>query len=215
MSGRTTHIPGYTTPKADLQRWGFVTTRPFGFAGANLHIENATLTGGNDTILRVRGDTPDFYGTMVMRDITVRANKGDVMAFVHTKNPRFDYVYDVLTPTRMVIEDIVLENPGRLNLHIGAGFDPDSYGPVAVRNSGPIGRVATSSRSLDFSGCHFADAEFQVRPGAQVNLRNCVFTGKNVGLKQEDLGVASGNVRTPDAQMEFPPEYLNPNRYDR
>ena len=214
MSGQSTNIPGYVTPDADLQAWHFRSIRPFGFSGANFHIENVTVNEASGGILSVRGDIGDFYGTVVLRDVTVRRNEGDVRLVNHSINPDFDFAGEVRTPDRMIIEDVRLENPGRMNLNIGDGFDSGAYGPVYVRNTGPIGEVYTSASLLDFTGCLVEDSEFETGPGALVNFKNCTFTGKNSGLSEENIGKARGNARNRGSEVSLPLEYLNPEYYD-
>ncbi len=208
MSGQSTDVPGYVTPDADLQAWHFRSIPPFGFSGANFHIENVTINEASG-ILSVRGDIGDLYGTIVLSDIIVRRNDGDVTVVNHAIDSDFDFAGEVRAPDRMIIEDVGLENSGRLNLNIGRGFETGTYGPVFVRNTGPVGEVYTSSSSLSFSDCTVADAEFEVAAGAQVNFRNCTFSGSSAGLTEADIGAATGNVKARGASVSFPIDYLN------
>lgn len=209
MSGQSTNIPGYVTPDADLQAWHFRTIRPFGFTGGNLYIENVTVNEASGGILSVRGDIGDLYGTIVLRDITIRRNKEDVHLFNHSINPDFDFASEVRTPDRMIIEDIGLENPGRLTLNVGSGFDSSTYGPVDVRNSGPFGDVQSSSTSLTFSGCQIKDAQFRTEPGALIHFRNCTFLGEIYGLDETNIGTAFGNVKTGEGGVSYPVNLLH------
>lgn len=214
VSGRSTDIPGYVTPNANLQEWGFRTIRPFGFSGANFHIENVTVSRGIGGILAARGDIGDLYGTVTLRNITVRDNEGDVRLFNHSIDPDFDYASEVRTPGRLLIEDVHLENPGRFSLEIGQGFKGGSYGPVLIRNSGPFGNIHSSSSSLSFTGCSFEDAEFEVDQGALVRIDNCTFYGKNSGLREDRIGSATGNIRARGAEVSFPIRFLNNELYE-
>ena len=208
MSGQSTNIPGYTTPDADLQAWSFRTIQPFGFTGSNLHIENATVIATR-SILAVRGDIGHLGGTVVLRGITVRRNAGDVTLLTHSVNPDFDFACEPVVPDRLVVEEIALENPGRLNLLLGRGFDATSYGPVEIRNTGPLGQVHAASARTRFVNVAFQNASFSGGPGAILNFHGCTFSGSNSGLGAEQVGTAIGNVRTRGAEVSFPIEYVN------
>lgn len=207
MSGKSTDLPGYVTPDADLQEWGFRTARPFSFSGANVHIENVTVNAGSGGILSARGDIGDLYGKIVLRDVVVRRNEGDVAVVDHSINPDFDFAGDVRVPDIMIIDNVTLENPGRLTLNAGEGFEGGTYGPVSVRNSGPFGGIYSASSSLTFSGCLLEDTEFETEPGSWVTIRNCTLSGTVTGLDEDNLGSATGNIRTEGAEAGFPMEY--------
>ncbi len=214
VSGLSTYVPGDSTPDADLQEWGFTARRPFGFSGANLHIENCVVDTAGGGILGARGDVGDLYGSVVLRDIHVRRNEGDVTVFAHWIDSDFDYAHEVRTPDRLIVEDVRLENPGRLRFNIGSGFDGGAYGPVDVRNTGPIGHVQTSSEWTRFADCRFEDAGFSVQEGGFVNIRNSVFAGAATDLSEDRIGKALGNVREPGAELSFPLEYVNSAVYE-
>lgn len=209
VSGRSTNIPGYVTPDANLQEWGFRTIRPFGFSGANFHIENVTISGGSGGILSARGDIGDLYGTVTVQNITVRDNEGDVRLINHSINPDFDFASEVRSPGRLLVEDVHLENSGRLTLKLGDGFEGGTYGPVIVRNSGPFGEIHSTSVSLRFTGCSFENAEFNIEQGSLVRIHDCTFYGSNSGLDKDRIESASGNIRARGAEVSFPIQYLN------
>ncbi|MEX2574010.1 MAG: glycosyl hydrolase family 28-related protein [Balneolaceae bacterium] len=227
LSGQSTTIPGYVTPEADLQQWQFQTIRAFGYAGANLHVENVTINqaggriptertemeqlyGAIGGVLSVRSDIGDLYGTVVLSNITVLSNDGDVRVFNHTIAPDFDFAGEVRVPERMIIEDIHLERPGNIHLEIGRGFDSGSYGPVEVRGTGPIGDVYSASRSLTFLNCVFQDAVFETEEESWVHIRGCTFFGNNRGLDASTIGSARDNLEARGAEVSFPVEYSNP-----
>lgn len=230
LSGRSTWIPGYVTPDADLQAWHFETVRAFGFAGVNFHAENITInqTGGRipeertemeelygaiGGVLSVRSDIGDLYGRVVLRNITILENEGDVRIFNHTIEPTFDFAGEVRVPDRMIVEDIVLERPGNMLFEFGAGFEEGSYGPVEIRNTGPIGDIYSTSRSLTFSSCVFRNATFEVKDHSLVHFSNCTFYGSNTGLDAASIGSARGNRRGQGSAVDFPINYLNPELY--
>lgn len=218
VNGLSVRVPGDSTPDADLQAWEFAPRRPFGFSGANLHIENCTVDTGRGGIFGARGDTADLYGTIVLRDITVRRNQGDVQVFQHWVDQNFDYGYDVRVPDNVIVEDIYLENPGRLRFNLGRHggpvFEGGSYGPAIICNTGPIGQLQAASETIDVSGCVFQDASFDFAEGSILNVRDCTFADENTGLGEEQLGVAMGNVKKQGAEVAFPIEYVNSEFYE-
>lgn len=214
MSGRSTHIPGYVTPDADFQAWHFRNVLPFGFAGVNFYVENVTVNGASGAIFAGRGDIGDMYGEIKLRDINIKGNDGNVTLINHSIDPSFDFAGEVRTPDKMIIEDVSLENPGRLNLIIGRGFDSGTYGPVFLRNSGPFGDVFSAGSSLTFSSCRIEDGKFEAEPGTLVNFRNCIFFGSSHGLSEENIGTANDNIINKGAEVSFPIEYLNKDIYD-
>ncbi len=208
LTGESVRVPGDSTPKADLQNWHFAPRSAMAFNGANFHVEAVTVLGGRRGILAARSDVGDLYGTIVLRDVVVRENKGDVVMFRHTVSPDFDFASDVGVPDKLLIENVRLENPGRLGMILGRGFqDRGGYGPVHVRNTGPIGNVFTASRDTSFTGCKLEGSEFTATPDARVNLRDCVLAGKITGLDKANVGVAEGNTAKPGAEVLFPLEY--------
>lgn len=212
-NGLSVAVPGDGTPAADLQAWEFRPRQPFGLAGANMLVENSTVDRAVGGIFRVRSDVGDLYGNIVLKNIAVRRNGADVLLFNHTIDPDFDYAHDVRVPDHVIIEDITLENPGRLHLNIGEGFRGGAYGPVEVRNTGPLGNVFSTSPSTTFLNSTFEDARFTIPDGAYVNFRNSVFSGDNADLNPDRIGVATGNVTTPGATVPFPLDHLNATLY--
>jgi len=213
LSGRSVHVPGDSTPEADLQQWHFRPRVPFNFSGANVHIENCTVDGASGGILSARGDVSHLYGRVVLRGIHVRNNEGGIRVFNHWRDRNFDFAHELPVPDLLVIEDITLENPARVSFAFGNGFEGGQYGLVRVRNVGPIGQVQSSSRVLDFMDCTFLDTEFDVEPGSLVNLRNSLFAGASSGLDPAKIGRAQGNALRVNATTDFPLDYLNEAEY--
>lgn len=215
VSGLSVRVPGDSTPDADLQAWEFSPRRPFGLSGANMHVENSVIDKASGGIFGARADIGDLYGTIVLKNIVVRRNDGDVRLFHHHIDPDFDYAHKVRVPDNVIIENISLENPGRLLLNIGSGFDGGTYGPVHVRNTGPIGDVSSTSPSTNFLNCTFEDAEFELAGESFVTIRNSTFFGDNHGLNEDYIGIATGNIRKNTASVSFPLEFFNKDVYTR
>lgn len=230
MSGRSTLIPGYVTPDADLQEWRFQTIRAIGFAGANLRVENVTINqhdsrppqerttddqlyGAIGGVISVRSDIGDLYGTIILRDIDVVGNMENVRIFNHTIDPEFDYAREIRVPGKMILEDIQLQGGGNVQMEIGKGFNPGSYGPIEVRGIQSISKVYSTSESLLFSNCSFQDAEFEVDADVSITFRHCEFYGENKGLNRSDMRSASENLQATGAEVSFPLEFRNPSLY--
>jgi hypothetical protein len=210
FSGVSTFVPGYTTPKADIDNWEFRPSKAIGFSGANLRVHNCVFHG-DAAIFVGRGDTGDLYGKIELKDITVYGNTGDILLFWHKISPKFDFAHQVRVPGQVIIEDISLENPGKLNMTFGQGL---KGGMVEVRHTGPIGNVYTSGDSSTFINCRFEGSTFNVPAGSHVNLINNVFSGSITGLTTDHLGRSSGNVIKRGGVVSFPLDYINPEAYD-
>ena len=183
VTGMSVDVPGDSTPEADISAWEFQPRRPFGFSGANLLIENATVHQAAGGILGGRADTGDLYGDITLRNIVVRGNTGDVNVFMHAKAGDFDYASEVKSPSLLLIENIRLENPGKLNFpRIGGGFEGGSYGPVLIRDSGPIGYVHSASARLEIRDSVLSETRFDIEEGATLILRGNEMIGETSGL---------------------------------
>lgn len=172
VAGMSTDVSGDSTPYADISAWKFRSRRPFGFSRANLLIEHATIHRASGGILSGRTDTGDLYGNIALRNIIVRGNTGDLNVFTDTKAGDFDYASEVKSPCLLLFENICLENPGSLNFfQTGGGFDGGSYGPVIIRESGPIGYVYSSSRRLEIRNSMLYGSRLELLCGAELILR--------------------------------------------
>ncbi len=208
LSGLSVHVPNDSTPDADLQAWIFRPRTALSFNGANIHIEKVAVAGGAGSVMGARSDIGDLYGNITLRDVDIRGNDGDVQLFSHSISAGFDYAHDVKVPARLLIENIVLENPGGLRMVFGSGFGDRVYGPVSVRNA-TLSSVFTASADTRFSECIFADGSFNTTQDARVHLLNSVFNGRNQGLESSNLGIAAGNAAAKDAECSFPLTYRN------
>lgn len=212
LSGLSVHVPNDSTPRADLQAWGFRPRTALSFNGANLHIQNVTVIGGGGGIMSARSDIGDLYGNIVLRDVTVRGNEGDVTLFSHSISEGFDYAHDVKVPARLTIENVVLENPGGVRLTLGSGFGERPYAPTHVRNA-EVAAVYSASPSTNFTECVFRNCGFSLTGDARVNFRLCTFAGETAGLTTDNIGVATGNVAFTDAVCAFPLDFVNESEY--
>lgn len=203
MSGMSVHVPNDSTPRADLQAWEFSPRPALGFNGANFHIENVIVAGGASSVMSARTDIGDLYGVVVLRDVALRGNSGDVQLFEHTIHPFFDYAHEVRRPDRLTVENITMENPGAVRLAFGGGFGELPYGPVYVRNA-PISQVFTASPETHFSECAFDGAKISPTKTARIHFRNCRFIGENTGLTKENVAFATGNSAENGASCSFP-----------
>ena len=208
MSGLSVSIPFDSTPRADLQAWEFRARGAMSFNGANFSIQNVTINQGAGGVMGARTDIGDLYGNIVLRDITIRQNKGNALLFYHHIDSNFDYGHEVKVPSKLTIENISLENPAQVQLMLGNGFGNRPYGPVYVRNTN-VGNVFSASPETHFYQCHFIDSGFNVTEAARLHFWNCTFSGNCAGLRKENIGIATGNMARQGAKCSFPIEYLN------
>ena len=205
LSGESVFVPNDSTPNADLQNWRFGSRGAMNFNGANFHLEHITVIGGRGGILAARSDVGDLYGTITLRDVTVRGNEGNVTLFQHSVSPSFDFASRVGVPSQLIIENARMENPGKFELRLGQGFDGrGGYGPVHVRNAVPIGNVHTTSRELSFTECTLVASHFDASNDARVNFRHCVFEGEISGLDPSAIGIATGSLVRSGEAAPFP-----------
>ncbi len=201
----STYIPGYMTPAADLQSWGFHSVSAFGFAGVNITIEDCIIETARIGIFDARPDVADLYGEIVLNNIMVTGNRGDVSLFRHRIDQDFNYVYDVRGPDRLIIDNVGMENPGRFSINV----DPPAYRTIEINNTGPIGSVHSSAQELTFNEASLNNATFSIREGSVVNFINCHFSGKISGLNAVRLGRMEGNQTEEGTTLSLPIQ--NPN----
>jgi len=122
LNALSTFIPGYRTPKADMDNWGFRPEAAFAFAGSNIFIENCRIYNGS-VLFCGRGDIGDLYGTITLKDIVVNADR-DVTLFSHGISDKFDYAHKVRTPDRVVIENVFINKPNKLKIYTNGFGNP-------------------------------------------------------------------------------------------
>lgn len=122
INALSTFIPGYRTPKADMDNWGFRPEGAFAFAGSNIFIENCRIYNCY-AVFCGRGDIGDLYGTITLKDIVVSADK-DVILFAFPVSDKFDYAHKVRTPDHVVIENVFINKPNKFKMQISGLGDP-------------------------------------------------------------------------------------------
>ncbi|OGV36375.1 MAG: hypothetical protein A2020_02555 [Lentisphaerae bacterium GWF2_45_14] len=138
INALSTFIPGYRTPKADMEKWGFQPEPAFAFGGGNIFIENCRIY--NCLILFVaRGDIGDLYGTITLKDIVIESG-GDVTVFAHGISDKFDYAHKIRVPDRIIIENVFVNSPWKLKISVD-GFNGIPYGQFYLRNCDQTGGV--------------------------------------------------------------------------
>jgi len=106
VTGRTTSIPGYRTPLADIQQAEFVNSNAFGFSGSNIHIKNCHISECS-CILTGRSDVPHLYGNISIVDCNVEnANPSVCVIYGPYVSSSFDFVYPPRLATNLLIRDI-------------------------------------------------------------------------------------------------------------
>jgi len=138
LNALSTFIPGYRTPQADLEKWGFRPEGAFAFSGGNISIENCRVYNCS-SLFSARGDIGDLFGTISLKDIVIEA-EGDVSLFSHKAFGDFDYAHPVRFPDRIVIENVFINKPHRLTLSVD-GFKDKPYGRFYIKNCEFSGKI--------------------------------------------------------------------------
>jgi hypothetical protein len=131
LNALSTFIPGYRTPKADLEKWGFRPEAAFAFCGGNIFIENCRVYNCS-SLFTARGDIGDLFGTISLKNIVIEAER-DVSLFSHKIFGDFDYAHPVRTPDRVIIEKVFINKPYKFDLSID-GFYGRPYGRFHIQD---------------------------------------------------------------------------------
>lgn len=207
IQGLSTYIPGYCTPQADTEKWDFTPRTAFCFGGGNIYIENCRVYNTN-SILDLRGAEADLSDSSItIKDVTVTNDK-DVSIINQSINRNFDFAHKILLPKKVIIENIRINEPHRLHFRVDVPDDL-SYGDIYIRNCRALGEFKVNAESVSFVDCLFKNPTFKVGKGTLCDFKGCVFTGKASGLAEENIGVATGNVKKKGANVPFPLEYKN------
>ncbi|MFA6104901.1 MAG: glycosyl hydrolase family 28-related protein, partial [Victivallaceae bacterium] len=200
----STDIPGYRTPKADVSKWSFIPTVALNFGGGEITVENCRFynCGG---VLSGRSDIGDFSGTIFLKNLTI-ASTNDVTLFHFGYNKNFDYAHQIRVPEHIIIEDVKMISPYRLNLQ---SLSP-APSRITVKDCERLGDINLARTEITFSGCEFADSVFTLGTGGIVNLRDCIFSGQIKGLTSSGIGYARDNLCRKGTTPGLPLNYVNP-----
>ena len=122
----TTWIIGFRTPKCDPNKLIRNPGPAVVVAGENITIENCKVFNPR-FILCNREDVGDFGGQIILRNIAVFNTKpGKTIAVNHTVSPEFDYAHKVITPQRVLIDNVTVSEGSTLQVNI-AGADSSVY----------------------------------------------------------------------------------------
>jgi hypothetical protein len=204
----STSIPGYCTPKADVSKWSFVPSTALAFGGGEITLENCRIYNCN-TILSVRGDTGDLSGTISLKNLSINSS-GDVNVIAFAPDKDFDYAHQVRVPEHIIVEDVKINAPYRLNFQ---SISPARY-RITIKDCEQIGNVSLARTEITFSGCEFIDSVFNAGPGGIVNLRDCIFSGQIKGLTAGNIGYSSNNLARKNTTAGLPLNYVNPAMFE-
>lgn len=188
----STEIPGYCTPQADLKAWRFVPTAALVFSGGNFFIENCQIYNPA-VILSSRGDIGDFFGDIVMQNVTVHADRAVTLLHM-SASPTFDYAHVIRVPDKVVLENIRKTGPG--GFLFSTNLDQRADSPrfeVVMRNVEPLASVICGNPMV-FDSCLFQDAKFQL---GEALFRFCTFTGTSSGLEKFVSPQSTANRNAP------------------
>ncbi|MGE4564866.1 MAG: glycosyl hydrolase family 28-related protein, partial [Victivallaceae bacterium] len=183
-------IPGYCTPKIELEKWFFEPSHALVFAGGNITVENCRIRNAESIFLN-RVDVGDLFGTITLRDISVEAPR-DFTILSYRTLADFDYAHSVRTPARLVIDNVIATGSGRGRLRID-NFT-GTVVPVRINNCDPVGEVLINGGDLRISDCRLLNAAFKVGAGSRLYFRDNLFDGAVSGLDAAAVGGNSGNT---------------------
>ncbi len=182
-------IPGYCTPKIELEKWFFEPSHALVFAGGNITVENCRIRNAESIFLN-RVDVGDLFGTITLRDISVEAPR-DFTILSYRTLADFDYAHIVRTPARLVIDNVVATGPGRGRLRI------DNFTgvlvPVRVSNCDPLGEVLLNGGELRISDSRLLKTAFKIGTGSIYFCDNR-FDGPVEGLAPAAVKGNDGNI---------------------
>ncbi len=190
LNALSVSVPGYCTPKIDLEKWTFAPSHALVFAGGNITIENCRIRNAESIFLN-RVDVGDLFGTITLRNVAVDAPR-DFTIFSYRTLADFDYAHRVRTPARLVIDNVVATGPGRGRFR----FDNHTGDvvPVGVNHCDPVGEVTLRGVDLRISNSRFLKPVFKVEPDSELVLRDNLFDGGVTGLPAAAVRALSGNV---------------------
>lgn len=213
IQGISTDIPGYCSPKSDLEKWSFTPRAAFIFGGGDIYIENCRVYNTKN-ILEMRGGEADMDDSRItMKNIVVK-NNSDVCVLAHGINKDFDYAHKLQMPRQVVIENIKINEPYKLSFYIELLQEDLKYNEIYIRNCGPFRNFKVYADAVTFVDCSFKDSVFNVSPGTLCNFSNCIFSGKVTGLTSKNIGRNFGNIKAKGSEISFPLKYINANNYE-
>lgn len=192
INAMSTEIPGYCTPKADLNAWRFVPTAALVFSGGNFFIDNCQIYNCA-VVLSSRGDIGDFYGDVVMQNVTVHSDR-DVTLLAMYASPKFDYAHAIRVPDKVVLENVRKTGKGGFLFSTDLDQRPDSPRfNVQMRNVEPLKSITCGS-PLVFDNCLFSQTNFKISEGI---FRFCTFAGESTGLEKFVSPQSIANLNAP------------------
>ncbi|MBE6366886.1 MAG: hypothetical protein E7052_03115 [Lentisphaerae bacterium] len=122
----STWVLGYRTPQCDANKLVRTPSTAVVLAGENIIMENCKVYNPR-FILCNRADVGDFGGQIILRNIAVFNDKPKkVIAVNHTVDPDFDYTHKVITPQRVLLDNVTVSEGSSLELNV-AGADKSAY----------------------------------------------------------------------------------------
>ena len=190
LNALSVHVPGYCTPKIELEKWSFAPSHALVFAGGNITIENCRIRNAESIFLN-RVDVGDLFGTITLRDLTVDAPR-DFTIFSYRTLADFDYAHQVRTPARVVIENVVATGAGRGRFRIDNHTGNKVW--VGVNHCDPIGEVLLRGGDFRAVDSCFLNPVFKLEKGSGLFLRDNLFDGSISGLPEKTFKEYSGDV---------------------
>ncbi len=157
ISGMTTFVPGYKTPKADVEKWSFVPGHALVFCGKNFSVSDCRIENATG-VFTSRPDVGDCYGTISLRNITISAANKPVMLFRFVTSSTFDYAHQIKVPSQVSLENITIQGQSG-SIEIKALNNAPRF-PLSAVNCSPLNAIAAFNADLTFRRCLFPNARF-------------------------------------------------------
>ncbi len=212
INALSTWVPGYLTPKADVSKWEFRPRQAIIIGGGgNITIENCRFYNALGIFLS-RTDIGDLGGSVVIRDCYVKSDsKVDIATVMTHPEANFDYAHPLIMPSRLLIDNVVLDGKGKLGVRINHNQGPSF--PLVMQGCDRLGDMELRNVNATFRDCEFEGAKFTVANQPRVSFLDCVFNGDNRGMTDEFLGRASGNLLGRDGKISWSLNRINPELY--
>jgi hypothetical protein len=191
IDARTVVIDGYGSPSADIETFHSVSTMAVLFAGCNIRISNCTISGMGveDSILSCRTDTPDLYGNISIRDISL--NGGDSPNLIEREDisTEFDFTRALKVPDNITIKNVWSDKGIKVRMSADTmRSGSKTISSMNIINCGLITGINLKRIALRLVNCSLSGTDFSVDADSSVDFISSTFTGNVTNL-------ANANVR--------------------
>jgi len=197
----STYVPGYVSPKCDLQNWSFQPATPLAFAGGDVTVENCRFHNP-PSLLSVRSDVGDMFGTVAIRNCTVLSDKdvGIFSQWQSSSGRTFDFTHKLEGPDQLIIENMTMNGKGRFSLAV---MYPQERFRIMMRNIQPLGAINVKDSDLRIIDSTLKNFEIYSGGGLNLYLHNNIFEGTAKAMPENIKFRGSSNVVAKGAKVPF------------